>query len=375
MNHIPMVSIQHKAMQIRTRQHQRRRRGLAPLELVLWLPVLMFVTALLVNYGTAAAWRVRAEINSRDASGRDITPRTGRNEPRTTNWPRGDGVVYSSDDPVQIAELDDPAIDHPVVKGPIPNGFEVHPILDPDSRGLIRGTTEIDREYALLPTLGQFNSGRVRNAELDDSWAISRMYFSGASPIPNEDLFQSASWEVAANFDGNVHRFSTLPNYYRRSKIIYRLPEVSGGMSGSVVSAMRSIMSSSLQEQLRVLDRDRDFIRYRGSAPDFHPRARILCELDRERVREVALERHVIDYLDPRREVRLGAVTRLPATLTGAFLGLYRSELRRLQAIQPPTPAITAEISILEGKINQLEQYRRRWPDIEKRLKQSSTAR
>lgn len=360
---------------ITNRSRYQRRRGLAPLELVLWLPVLMFVTALLVNYGTAAAWRVRSEINSREAAGRDITPRTGRNEPRQTNWPTPDSVVYSSDDPVQIAELDDPAIDHPVVKGPISNGFEVNPILDPDSRGLIRGTSEIDRDYALLPTLGQFNSGRVRNAEFDDSWAISRMYFSGASPIPNEDLFGSASWEVSANFDGNVHRFSTVPNNYRRTKLIYRLPVISGGMSSGVVSAMRSIMSSSLQEQLRVLDRDRDFIRYRGRAPDFHPRARILCELDPETVRETALERHVIDYIDNRGRIRLGGVTRLPSTLTGAFLGLYRSELRRLEEIQPPTPGVTAEIGELNGKIEQLERYRDRWPEIEERLIQSSTAR
>ncbi|MBI2480878.1 MAG: pilus assembly protein [Planctomycetia bacterium] len=53
----------------------RRRRGLAPLEFVLWLPVLLFVMALMVNYGTIATWRVRSEIVSQHAAWRTRWPR------------------------------------------------------------------------------------------------------------------------------------------------------------------------------------------------------------------------------------------------------------------------------------------------------------
>ena len=38
----------------------RRRRGLAPLEFVMALPILLFVMALMINFGTVAVWKVRA---------------------------------------------------------------------------------------------------------------------------------------------------------------------------------------------------------------------------------------------------------------------------------------------------------------------------
>ena len=44
-----------------------KRRGLAPLEFVLWLPILMMVAGLIVNVGTSQTWRIRGEIVARDA--------------------------------------------------------------------------------------------------------------------------------------------------------------------------------------------------------------------------------------------------------------------------------------------------------------------
>ena len=49
-------------------QTSRGRRGLAPLELVLALPILLFVMALIVCYGTISAWKVREHSVARLAA-------------------------------------------------------------------------------------------------------------------------------------------------------------------------------------------------------------------------------------------------------------------------------------------------------------------
>ena len=58
------------------RRSPRTRTGLAPLELVLTLPILVFVAALIFNLGVIAMWRVRGEVNSREAVWRARWPRT-----------------------------------------------------------------------------------------------------------------------------------------------------------------------------------------------------------------------------------------------------------------------------------------------------------
>lgn len=364
------------------RKYSSRRPGLAPLELVLWAPVLLFVTALLVNFGTAAAWRVRTEVAARDAADRSRAPRTGANEPRPTTLPEDDGTladaesrIYAKHGPEQLNELDDPSIDFPVVRGPLPNGFEVYPTLDPDSRGLEQGTAEIDRRYAMLPRLGQFNSGYVRNHSLDDSWAISRMYFSGVIPIPNEHVFaQNGSWTFGAELNGRYHRFSSVPNLYRRTKLLYQFPILTGSLSARFVAAMDAIMNSPWRDELQVLDRDEDFIRYTGRGYDFYPRMRIPCELDRETTRELGLEGPVIDELNSRNEVVLGGVTRLPRRMTERFLSLYLTRIDQILA-DPTAAESPSELAELEAKVEQLKSFRRELERIEDQLRQNSTAR
>ncbi|MCA9107138.1 MAG: pilus assembly protein, partial [Planctomycetales bacterium] len=125
-----------------------RRRGLATLELVLWIPVLLMVTALMVVYGTSVAWRIRGEVAARDAVWRVLTPRTGRSEPRPPEpmWPEAsNGATYGFEDDAPLSVIDDPAIQHPVIRGPIGNGWQVTSILDPDAEGMLRGTSSIVR--------------------------------------------------------------------------------------------------------------------------------------------------------------------------------------------------------------------------------------
>ena len=256
--------------------HSRRRRGLAPLEFVLWLPVFLFVTALMVNLGTMTAWRIRGEIVARDAAWRVRWPRTGRDEPwpETKVWPANAKMDVAGD--VEIARLDDQAIDLPVVRGPLPNGFIVRPLLNPDRAGAYRGSAEITRGYPLLSKLGEFNSGEIRHPMLDGQWQTSQM-----------------------NVENDAGDRVGLPrNIYRRTKVLYELPKTDGSL---FVKSVRDLLSMPEREALEVLN-------------GFHPRINAgRCELDEEVVERLEVNR-LIDTPG-----RRGLISQLPQRLEQIF--------------------------------------------------------
>ena len=339
----------------------RRRRGLAPLEFVLWLPVLLFVMALMVNYGTMATWRVRSEIVSRHAVWRTRWPRNGANEAAPTRpyWP-ADAVMTTAPD-VEPIILDLPEIDHSVVRGPIPNGFVVRPILEP-TRGAVKGISEVNREYPLLPRIGSFESGDVDTPLIDRKWSSAEM---------------------------------GIPNMYRRTLVLYRLPRTDPSLPQAFAGAVRSVLSIPHYSALAVLDRDADIRRYTGGYVDFHPRVGRMCELDPQVVYDQEVE-PLIDIRQPDGDIRLGEISRLPRTMTDYFLGMYRAAVQRMrdriQTLQdelngtpPPNAqrraqinaeiaALQAEIAILLPKIEQLEQYQARLPQIEDNLRSAASA-
>ena len=255
--------------------HHRQRRGLAPLELVLWLPGFLFVMALMVNLGTMTAWRMRGEIVARDAAWRVRWPRTGRDEPRPENkvWPEPAKMDLAADD--EIAQLDDPAIDHPVVRGPLRNGFIVRPLLDPNREGAYRGSAEITRGYPLLSKLGKFESGEIRHPMLDGQWQSSQMN------ITNEA----------------GDRVGLPRNVYRRTKVLYELPKTDPGLPRAFVDSVVNMLEMPDFEALEELN-------------GYHPRINAgRCELDVEVVRELEVER-LIDT--PQRR---GLISRVPGRM------------------------------------------------------------
>jgi hypothetical protein len=263
-------------------QHRRHphgsRRGLAPLELVLWLPVFMLIAALMINLGTSTAWRIRGEIVARDAAWRVRWPRTGRDEPRPLEkvWPADAKMELAADD--EIARLDDQAINHPVIRGPLPGRFVVRPLLDPDREGAYRGSAEMNRPQPLLKKmgkLGQFNSGEIKHPMLDGQWQTSQM-----------------------NIENEAGERVGLPrNVYRRTKVLYELPKTDPGLPQAFVDAVVNFLEMPEFEALEVLN-------------GFYPRVNARrCELDVEVVREREVER-LIDT--PQRR---GLISRVPRTM------------------------------------------------------------
>lgn len=355
----PSLTWQHRTAAFTTAG--QRRKGLAPLELVLWLPVLLFVVALIVNYGTMATWRVRGEIVAHDAATRARWGRSGDSEGRLDGqWPRSATMGIASEPP--ITQLDDPFIDHEVVRGPLPNRFVVQPVLDPDRAGAYRGTASVARDYPLLPRLGDYASGEIAGPLLDRKWSNSEIGIS---------------------------------NFFRRIRRLYELPKADPRYLQAFLQSFRALLAIPHFAALDVLDRDEDVRKFTGSYRDFHPRVGGMCELDRETVRREQVER-LLDTRAPDGQIVLGAISRLPRNMTTFFLTMYRNALRwmqnRIQQLQdelrgPPAPSpqrradilreiaeLQAEIARIQPKITQLEAYLARMPQIEADLQARASA-
>jgi hypothetical protein len=343
-----------------TSRRTTSRRGLAPLEFVLWLPILLFVAALMVNFGTMAAWRVRGEVASRDAVWRVRWPRTGLTEPRPEQkvWPAGAKMNVVADDP--ITNIDIPQIQHPVVRGPLPNDFVVQPTLDPDRNGALKGESSIVRRYPFFGKLGKFESGNIENSLFDRKWRIPEMGIRS--------------------------------NRSRRIPHIYELPTTDSSLPNAFLAAVESLFAMVNFEALTVLYPDEELRQLLGYRVDFHPRVNSRYQrTDPKEVRELAVK-PLVDRLDSRGRVRLGQISRLPRRMTSTFLSAYQRAISSMEAqidalqqqldsgttltsqqrkaMQEQIQSLQSEIDILKPKVEQLEAYRDQLPKIESDLKQ-----
>ncbi|HEX5103505.1 MAG TPA: hypothetical protein VFV87_06820, partial [Pirellulaceae bacterium] len=234
------------------RRRRIRRRGLAPLELVLAIPLLLFVLALSVIFGTVACWRVRGQSVARDAIWSHRWPRTEPwgvdHDPRPLEWP-SPAVINNNAGP-PLGSLDHGAFQHPVIRGPLPGNIVVNDRLFDPTLGLRRGHAEIVRTPPMLGTLGDYRLD-LEHQLFDGKWQFRQM-------------------GVGSNTN-------------RRIPVIYPnlldLPQT-GGLKAQYQQAIQAIVSSPLKPDLAVLDRDAEIYAWYGYYPDFHPRFQRFCSLD-----------------------------------------------------------------------------------------------
>jgi|YNPNPStandDraft_1061719.scaffolds.fasta_scaffold15612_2 hypothetical protein len=208
------ISIKPKQPVGRSRDKSPLRRGLAPLELALALPILLLIMALMINFGTAAAWKVRTQVVARHAVWATRWPRSMDDLPRPTvsvdmdqtppaaiRWPTSAGMGAGGGP--WIDSLNDPRLEHPVVRGPLPQG-----LIDPDMYNLMtmphgarQGNADIQRDYPLLQKmLGDYRL--VAHCPLlDNDWRYQRM------PWDSEAWWDWTGWH----------------NEHRRIPVIYDL--------------------------------------------------------------------------------------------------------------------------------------------------------
>ncbi len=300
-------------------------RGLSTLEMVLALPILLFIMALMVNFGTVACWKVRALSMARHEAWRARHDRAEYSYPRPDNWPAGAASGHDGPERLQVPGDVVAAVD---VNRLVPPGAApvTADLFDP-ARGLQHGWATLDRRYAMLGNLGLFHL-RGKSWLLDDKWQYQEMGLSS--------------------------------NQEHRSPLVYALPKISG--EAYVTTALRLYFTFyrdlPWKDALAPLDRDGEFIYFSqlfgwgSGAPDFQPRLDRFCSLDRSLADDCV--KRLIDRIQGQKDPHLSDVAE---RMTRALIGLYRRAIQGYQGLiganPPPPPDQTATI---QAQIHQLQQ-------------------
>lgn len=285
------------------------RAGLAPLELTLVLPTLLCLMALMINFGVAGAWKVRTQVAARYAGWGTVAERTGQSNPPPDNWPPN--ARWEELTGTNLPELDQLWNEHAdllaaAVRGPmltspqqdVPLPVKRRLEMDDDVQ---RGHAVLDRPLPLLrgaTATGRFGYDLTQDL-FDNRWQFFTMGFSH-----NEDLrvdqWYALSLDELAQLDGDIARFWD-----------------------AVQEAARQLRGNPIKCSLYALDRDRDFITYYGSAPDFYPRLRG-CSMD------------VMDVNMRLVEPLINEIEDLPDTISQRFGRMYRRWICELEMCGGP---------------------------------------
>ena len=311
------------------------RRGLAPLELALCLPVLLFTMALMVNFSTSTCWKVRSATNARYGAYRARDGWRGGNDAIPPDWPQNAAIgstggaaftVVNQD--WQRPEIDRAAFHGPVItnEGPYPSGqngrINVYSRRALDmSSGTIVGTARIQRRQPLLPTLRQVNFN-LRHDILDSRWQFWNMGYS------YNEARRAKGWY---NFETDPAWSQQLQRYRQADQAIVSFPQ---------------------RESLAVLDRDDEFPTFYGLDHyiDFYPRIPGGCTDDVMSVRLGPVESLLTDIRGRTGGGRGGFADRMASR----FIRLYQDQMALLQAQMPPPQG---QIQQLQNLITQLQRF------------------
>jgi|GEM_PF-644484 len=361
------------------------RRGLAPLELALALPLLLMIMALMINFGTAAAWKVRTQVVARHAVWATRWPRHMDDLPRPTvsvdmdrtppapiHWTAGMGTGGGP----WIASLNDSRLEHPVVRGPLPPPA----MIDPDMytmmtmpNGARQGNADIRRDYPLLQrALGDY-SLTARCPLLDNDWRYQLMpwdteawYWSGwhneHRRIPV--LYDLGFWSPGTDLLESLYQDPAYRNAFFAMARSFNWPldfMASGGpdLYGRDIRDDEDLFYERFFPRVYV---DPQGVRHNIAFSRHHYRVGVslggFCSLDDLLVQQRV--EHLIDRIqgNPDRNIR-GFANRV----VGQYRNLYAAVLRRFQRPWPvdPPPA-PGELSALEQKRDAADRAMRSLP-------------
>lgn len=330
------------------------RRGLAPVELVLYLPIMLFVMGLMMIFGASGGWKVRTMANSRQAAWRAFEHRTGNEDAHPEGWPAS-AIIERRDASPPVVE-DDPFADHQVVRGPtLSAGGASLPVKEDTLEmrdGLMAGFAEIERPWPLLKKMkpGKINFPRELQVLDGSRWQYTSM---------------GMGWNLA-----------------RRVLFTYEF-DVTAAPGGQqalqrYVDAALAIIQNPNRDKLIPLEgNDPEPLQCDGTrSPDFQPKIRIgsepativalldqgqrtllptYCQFDPDRIRRDK----IFDESRPNRPDRLiPQIRRVPASMKSWYLNYYKGVKSNLEAIPPPRPpGVQQKIADLERKISQLETF------------------
>ena len=329
--------------------NKNRRSGLATLELVLYLPIMLLLMALMINMGTAGAWKIRTLTNSRQAVWRAMEFRTGADDFNPRNWPvPAEMQVRTAQSPL-ISE--DPFTSFPIVRGPTltaGNAGEWLPVRD-ESLDMTLGTLDGFAHIERLPPL----------LRADPSY--------GSHFSRDHHVLDGSRWQYRSMGLGSNTRRRVLHLY--PADLRSRMPE----LTQTFETAAQDILDNPHQLELTPLEgHDPEVLALIGEdSPDF--RARLLYGRDfrpvllpesfrYNRVLQLAtadlllirneyVEPRVIDRIEGEPRLRIDS---LPRRMTEYYIGVYQQAIQGLQDLDPVPEAQIAE---LQQKIEQLTQF------------------
>jgi hypothetical protein len=344
----------------------RRPRGLSTLEMVLCTPLLLSVMALMLNFGTVAAWKVRALTVARNALWATRWPRGMSDLPPAQDWPRSANSGAGGDS--AITELDDGRLDLPVVRGPLPYGAAI----DPDmydlmtlSHGARRGSASLQREFPLLAALGPYRLSAACSL-LDNDWRYQRMpweghwYWGGGHnetrriPVIYDLGILTAETDLVESlyqYPAFVQAFYAMANGVNWDDF---KPLAGPGLYGQDLRDDEDLFyenffpSSYTYPDGRVVYRPfgRHIHRVGASLGGF-------CSLD-----ETAIQERVDNLIDRIQGKERPHVAGVAERVARQYISLYRAVINRYNDPLPNDPSPAAgEISALEKKCDQLQEF------------------
>jgi hypothetical protein len=219
------------------------RRGLATLEIVMALPMLLFVMALMINFGTAASWKVRTLCVARNKLWGNRAPRSTSNDPRPAKWPLQASTSVFPLGP----QLD---LDGPQTTDLGPGGLVISPksdALDP-TLGMLEEQAGLTQRFPLMQRWPPYHlTGRTDL--LDNTWEFQRM-------------------GIAYNTDMRIPVVYTLPSALNQEVYAekYKLAAI------EILKMLSTVAPGIGEPALGVLDREVDFITYGRIIQQFDPR-------------------------------------------------------------------------------------------------------
>ena len=318
---------------IRRPDQHRSRSGLAPLELVLSLPILLLVMGLMIVIGWGAVFKVRTQTHAREAAWRVLWRANPRSDPaRLANSPGFPAPAEMNADlragpsllqgqPLALALFDA----HPSTRGPVlvdPNTgshLQVDRSVFELQDGLVKGNARMQRGFPLLAELPprgyRFD---VDLSVLDNRWQFWQQELSN--------------------------------NRSRRSLQLY--PELAGHWQN--LTRSQSLRFQQVAAQLRndpqraameLLERDLELRSYYGSFRDYYPSAggRTVAPQELQQITNRLIER-ISGRPRPRSSLGQAGV---PGRLTRDFLNMYRDLLE--QNPQLPLQPLIMQLEEFEG--------------------------
>lgn len=322
---------------------------MAPLELVLSLPILLMVMALMMVFGTAGAWKVRTMANSREAAFRALRPRTGDRDDNPQGWPKNAEMNFREAGPSLMPT--DPFAEHTCVRGPV---------LSDGGSGqyLLVNTQHLDMQFGI-----HHGHSRIeRDFPMFTKMPPGKIDFPRETVIVDGTLWQYPSMGIGSNVT-------------RRIIVTYdfQLQQRAASQCAEYNRAAMAIVQNPRKDDLTPLEGGDPEIRqmFGETSPDFVGRRPMNVEYRRTTIPQVSSR--VPNYcqtepgivrVDKVEDYKRIIERLIPREMSDYYIGKYQQRINQLESMMPQPPGAAAEIEKLKKWVEQIQQYKGSLPPL-----------